>query len=879
MTATTKNNYTLGSLFSGSGGFELGGVLNGFNPLWNSEIKPFPMLVTHKNFPDTIQLGNISDISGKEIPPVDVVTFGSPCFPAGTLVLTDKGYKSIEKIETGDMVLTHKNRFRKVLKTGGTPQQDIYELNAQGILPIKATGNHPFIVRTIKDKDNFSFTEPYQKQLHEMSDKDYIGVPILSTEENPLNFTESELYDLGRYMGQKYNLAEEKDNYINYGNTYVVLNEKTKEFANKEEIPFEILNLPTNLIKAFVKGYFEYDVSYMKHKTFCKTESFNFAIGLSLAIQKAFKTGCYICKSKVFSTDRYIVSFNPSPKTSPNYFITDNIVWYPVYDVKKLDIQSDVFNIEVEEDHTYVAQNCIVHNCQDLSQAGKREGLNGSRSSLFYEAIRIIKEMRLKSNGKYPQYIVWENVMGSLTSHQGNDFRIVLETIAKIEDETATIPMPANGKWLTAGQVMGDNYSIAWRALDAQWWGVPQRRRRIYLIADLTGRSAGDLLFKFESLSGYSPQGCCKTDSSGSNFSGNTFGTDNKFPGTGRNDGKVSSGLRNDTDSRISETGKSNSSGRTTHILNNVASTLRSSAGAPKHSSDIHGRLVIGFCGDNSVTAGGLSQAKERSPVLSCTKRGSVLIAHGFDAYNSKLTKDTSGTLGVNCCTSTGRNTVLCVNDQGGDSLNIEKGETSPTLRAEAHGNHPIVLDRAFYNQGVNAKYSPKVYSDETSPTIVAQKQPPLVIEDKSICLQGSMIGRKDKNGPQGNGINEEVSFTLNTLDRHAVTSKRTARRFTPLECGRLQGFPDFWCDNLATTNPTEEEINYWWNAWETYRKITDDYKKPKTRKQIELWLKNPTSSDEPMYVMWGNGVALPNVNFIMAAIKWGLDRKAGDFS
>ena len=139
--------------------------------------------------------------------------------------------------------------------------------------------------------------------------------------------------------------------------------------------------------------------------------------------------------------------------------------------------------------------------CQDLSVAGKRAGLDGERSGLFMEAIRIIKEMREETNGKSPTFIVWENVPGAFSSNKGEDFRTVLEEIAKIADGNVTIPRPDKGKWLNAGEILGDGYSIAWRVLDAQFWGVPQRRKRIYLVADFADRRAGRILFERESVS------------------------------------------------------------------------------------------------------------------------------------------------------------------------------------------------------------------------------------------------------------------------------------------------------------------------------------------------------------------------------------------
>jgi DNA (cytosine-5)-methyltransferase 1 len=197
--------------------------------------------------------------------------------------------------------------------------------------------------------------------------------------------------------------------------------------------------------------------------------------------------------------------------------------------------------------------------CQDLSIAGKRAGLDGKRSGLFMEAVRIIKEMRdadklrnqwlpdtKNRNGSNadsesgtarergndsirtanasstdntkggttniekpitqygfcgtdnirPRFAVWENVPGAFSSGKGEDFRIVLEELAKIKDPTVSIPRPKDGKWLNAGQIVGNGWSIAWRVLDAQFWGVPQRRRRIFLVADFAGGCAGEILFE-----------------------------------------------------------------------------------------------------------------------------------------------------------------------------------------------------------------------------------------------------------------------------------------------------------------------------------------------------------------------------------------------
>nr|DAQ54686.1 MAG TPA: Cytosine specific methyltransferase [Caudoviricetes sp.] len=140
--------------------------------------------------------------------------------------------------------------------------------------------------------------------------------------------------------------------------------------------------------------------------------------------------------------------------------------------------------------------------CQDLSIAGRRAGLAGERSGLFMEAVRIIKEMRSSTNGLYPTFAVWENVPGAFSSNSGEDFRAVLEELARVEQPDASIPRPPRGgRWSKAGAIAGNGWSLAWRQLDAQYWGVPQRRKRIALVADFGGQRAAEILFERTSLS------------------------------------------------------------------------------------------------------------------------------------------------------------------------------------------------------------------------------------------------------------------------------------------------------------------------------------------------------------------------------------------
>ena len=176
--------------------------------------------------------------------------------------------------------------------------------------------------------------------------------------------------------------------------------------------------------------------------------------------------------------------------------------------------------------------------CQDLSVAGKRAGLAGERSGLFMEQMRIIKEMRDESTNRLrsrgtdftvrdikPRFMVWENVPGAFSSNKGEDFRAVLEEVCRIADQTANVPRPENGKWSTTGCIMGDSWSVAWRVHDAQFWGVPQRRKRIALVADFGGATAPEILFERESVSGNTKASREKGEGTSATSESNTYET------------------------------------------------------------------------------------------------------------------------------------------------------------------------------------------------------------------------------------------------------------------------------------------------------------------------------------------------------------------
>ncbi len=316
--------------------------------------------------------------------------------------------------------------------------------------------------------------------------------------------------------------------------------------------------------------------------------------------------------------------------------------------------------------------------CQDLSVAsGKRLGLAGERSGLFLEAIRIIREMQEATNGEYPKFALWENVPGALSSSSRRDFKAVLEAFTDAE-----VPMPGSGRWANAGMVRGRGADLAWCVYDAQYFGTAQRRRRIFLIADFRGERSGEILFVPKSLSGYFAAG----------------GTPRQGPAAYAQSGAGTAGAGID--------------GYNAQMTGHVAATLGTNCGM---STGRNGVIEMPDGMGAAVPAISMRircgcEGGGKGPLLQIEKSGTL--ATGNDQYLFAP-----------------KNAVEILNDQGGDSLSVEKGGVSPTLRSQTHGNLPIT----------------------------------------AYAIQGSMIGRADGNGPQGDGINENVSFTLNTIDRHAV--------------------------------------------------------------------------------------------------------------
>lgn len=607
--------------------------------------------------------------------------------------------------------------------------------------------------------------------------------------------------------------------------------------------------------------------------------------------------------------------------------------------------------------------------CQDLSVAGRRAGLDGERSGLFMEQIRVTKEMRKADIRRKrpahlvrPRWLVWENVPGAFSSGEpkGEDFRVVLEEVCRIVDSTISVPRPPSGVWEPAGAILGEGFSLAWRVLDAQYWSVPQRRKRIYLVADFGGETAPQILFEQDRLLGdfaqgegarqgatpttgngtENPSGTCLTPwdvqskrihsetgtwpalysgeagSGGRGYVATTAGgnetTSTLFAGYGTrwngNAGAYSGDhfitqptafacnqrdevrdlhdvaaaicssqqikqqtllaipINTQTATRYIKLGEGTGFGvgedgdpaytlQASHshaVFTNrencltpwdtqqqriitedgVAPTLAGADGGG-------GRNPAGLVYTSGVVSKGNGDCfitPERHTAL-CSGGGQAgqgfpcILTAGFSAGASP----TASTIGYQeeCAptlkgSSSGTNmvpSILCINDQGGQRIDLSQ-DVSGTLRSQEKGHQPLVL---YENHGIDSRITGPV---SVAPTISARggtggNNLPLVHEPDSFCISGNIIDRQAHNGGNHFGFQTDISYTLNTIDRHAILPRpkpyqdvigslcrgdekgvgsqyvsqdkcvleahNLIRRLTPLECERLQGFPDFW--------------------------------------------------------------------------------------
>ena len=516
--------------------------------------------------------------------------------------------------------------------------------------------------------------------------------------------------------------------------------------------------------------------------------------------------------------------------------------------------------------------------CQDLSVAGKRAGLkheaNGddetTRSGLFMEAVRIIKEMREATNGEYPTFAVWENVPGAFSSNKGEDFRTVLEELIKIVEPTAVMPaVPKNG-WPYADSYCGDGWSLAYRVFDAQYWGVPQRRRRIYLVLDLRGQRAGKVSFEREGLRG--------------NFA--TFKTagqgtaEDAANRTGADDCEGAIPINTMIATRHKQLGRGTGFGV-------------GEAGDPQFTISAGHEHAVAYtlkiCDENILDDQGGQQitvrTDEKAPTLRAETHGNlpavmepVTIEPGIAAREGgHIYEGVCGTLRANA----GDNQMAVAYAAGFNYLQGSKARTigfemekAGTLRAGQFGDAVLVKMEVegfdMYNQqstGDNAEIL-----EDKSPCLNCNHEQPIVF-DKEVYNSGV-------NATGGHYIAEGgPSPTLRTSVPPGVCVQYIVRRLTPTECARLQGFPDDWGHPDHKDDFTDEEYRFWLDVRNTHAAINGKPQKDYTKDQMLTWY-NKLHTDSSEYKMWGNGISLPTALYVMQgiaeALKCGEGRRTG---
>lgn len=487
------------------------------------------------NVDESKNLGDITKVDENELDDFNMICGGSPCFVEGTLVLTELGYKPIEEIEIGDVVYTKEKRWKKIKRIGSDGEKEICSIAAMGMLPIECTLNHPFWIKhkCRKWNNNIRRYEYYLSDAEKvyaanLTTNDFIGIPIISDKDNELyKISDELLWLLGRFVAD--GVISDSEVILSIGmdkisdfdrisiyhriykhtkSCYRVVFNKTSElyhFVSKynfgkgainKNIPVEILELPKEKLKIFLDGYWSGDGCSIKDTVIrqATTISRKLALMLVLAVQKVYSTGCKVYFDKrpdrceiegriVNQNDTYMVRFLTENLKS-SFFVENDFVWYPIKNIKKEGLKKVIYNIEVEDDHTYIANGATVFNCQDFSVAGKQKGsvwtckdcgeeynpltvhwskrdccpncgsknIEKTRSSLLVEYLRVIRANK-------PNFGIYENVKNIV----GKQFK---DTTFK----------------LFTDELEEYGYNVYWKVLNSKNYGIPQNRERVYLI-------------------------------------------------------------------------------------------------------------------------------------------------------------------------------------------------------------------------------------------------------------------------------------------------------------------------------------------------------------------------------------------------------------
>ena len=500
--------------------------------------------------------------------------------------------------------------------------------------------------------------------------------------------------------------------------------------------------------------------------------------------------------------------------------------------------------------------------CQDLSIAGKRAGMAGERSGLFSEAVRIIREMRYATFGAYPKYAVWENVPGAFSSNKGEDFHAVLQSLCRVIDPDAVIPRPTDArggiKWPRSGAILADHYSLAWRTMDAQHWGVPQRRLRISLVLDLTGGRAGEILFEPESLRGHFAPGITPGQATAGAVENGAGTADRAFTL------KIRSGCEGGGKGALVQTEKSATLSTLQDQTLFVAEPSKAYSFDSLASNSMKSSNPRSGCREVEI-----AKTLDTSPPDPAKNQGGIAIVEPTFCIQGN-TIDRADTAGAN---GTGVKEDVCYTlntiDRPAVAFALDcrnmtaNEELSATLQAKDNGGQSLNY--------INPVAEPLIYDARgngdgiTSPTMTGDHNS-RVTDYTAITLQGDTVAgallARDYKGPGradslGRVIAQPVGADLYngtlTGDKAVTLTAATAkggtntgpsviekitrwivRRLTPTECERLQGYPDGWTD-----------LGEWIDS------------KGKAHK----------AADTPRYKALGNSIALPQWYYVLGGI------------
>ena len=442
----------------------------------------------------------------------DIVVGGSPCFRKGTLITTKNGLKPIEEIKKGDYVLTHNNRYKEVVVPMVNPAKEIYSLKVMNSVETYVTPEHP--VRAIEKfskynskerKYDISFSKPKWIKVKDLQKgKHYIQLGKSSEETNPDNITKEEAWLIGRYIADGYLLTSKRSGRKNSFRRDVVFcvgKDKKLKFENKlseytmnpseektvykyrkqnerlfnlvskcgrgsenKEIPQEYLNLPSEILEELIEGYLSGDGSCSNGVYSFTTVSEKLALSLVSGLNNVYKNGASITFSErpkkhiiegreVNQKDTYRIQLRKeyNKGREPQTLKIDDFLYAPIKKIEIQETSETVYNFEVEDDNSYVANNMVVHNCQSFSLAGSRKGFEDTRGTLFFEYAKVVKETQ-------PKYFLFENVKGMMSHDKGNTIRVVLGTFNQL------------------------GYYIDFNVFNSKYYGVPQNRERIYIL-------------------------------------------------------------------------------------------------------------------------------------------------------------------------------------------------------------------------------------------------------------------------------------------------------------------------------------------------------------------------------------------------------------